>query len=534
MASGFSPSLAATQASTAPRALEEIVAGVWADVLEVDGVGVDDDFFAIGGHSLNATRAVARLRSSLGIELALVDLLECPTPAALAARIRGGAPPVATPDTPTRRETRHLLPFQYWYFLESGASEQEFTVEALLELPEALDEEALEHAVDAALARHEALRSGYRTTAGGWHVETVPVRVADVLRVVEVTAPATSAKRELDGLAADLRASLDIGRGHVLRIAAVRTPPRDPDLVLVVVQHVACDGFALDVLVGDLETAYGNYRNATPDPRPAPAGALWWAERLGSYAESAESDAERRYWCALPPTRPFALRRADAPTEAGASTSLEHSLPAADARDLAATGEALDASLNEVVLACLAAAHMRTTGQSVAVIGNNNHGRSVRFDGVGCADTVGWLAFNVPLVLDAQAPDLPGVVASVRDQIRAVPRSGVAALLLRYAQSDDPAAVRLREIAGHAALTVNFVGALDGIQGSSRGWAQSTIELARPPAIPRRGNVRILCRAEPDGALVFAWAFNPAWYEAARIGDLASAFADALSELART
>ncbi|HSL81320.1 MAG TPA: amino acid adenylation domain-containing protein, partial [Thermoanaerobaculia bacterium] len=160
--------LAAAGGRTAPRnEVEELLAGLWRELLGIDRVAVEDDFFALGGHSLLATRLIARIRSAFGRELPLAALFEEPTLGGLARRIEeaeaGSVVPPVTRLTPAERAAGvplSLAQQRLWFLEQLGltGSSAHHIVQALA-LSGELSVPALEHAVAALVRRHEVLRT---------------------------------------------------------------------------------------------------------------------------------------------------------------------------------------------------------------------------------------------------------------------------------------------------------------------------------------------------------------------------------------
>ncbi|MEU9033242.1 amino acid adenylation domain-containing protein, partial [Streptomyces sp. NPDC048383] len=294
------PDFASATSGRSPRTPdEERLATLFAEVLALPGVGIDDDFFHFGGHSLLATRLVSRVRSVFGVELPVRAVFEAPTVAALAPLLRsaGAARPAVRPVA--RPET---LPLSYaqrrlWFLdrLEGGAAT--YNLPYALHLTGPLDHDALRAALGDVVARHESLRTLFPETDGVPRQQILDAAVARPgLAVVEVSE---------DGLDAALVASaargFDLAAELPLR-AEVFVLGSEEQVLLLTVHHIASDGWSLAPLGQDLAAAYAaRVEGAAPDLRPLPVQyadhSLWQQELLGS-EDDPESLISRqlRYW----------------------------------------------------------------------------------------------------------------------------------------------------------------------------------------------------------------------------------------------
>ncbi|MCW6011288.1 non-ribosomal peptide synthetase, partial [Micromonospora sp. CPCC 205371] len=166
------PQLAVDKVLVPVTATEELLAGLWADLLGADRVGVADSFFELGGHSLLATQAISRIRTVFGVELALADLFEQPTVRGLAGVIDAATTGVAVPPiTPVRRDRPLPLSFaqqRLWFLdqLEPGSTEYNLPLPPR-RLRGVLDVAALTAALTGVVARHEVLRTRLVTGPDG-------------------------------------------------------------------------------------------------------------------------------------------------------------------------------------------------------------------------------------------------------------------------------------------------------------------------------------------------------------------------------
>ncbi|MFD5432637.1 amino acid adenylation domain-containing protein [Kitasatospora sp. NPDC127067] len=275
------PDLAADDTGRAPRdERERVLCELYGELLGIDDITIDDDFFALGGHSLVATRLVGRARTELGVELAIGDLFQAPTVAGLADRLADratGTPAPARPALrPVARPERVPLSFaqrRLWFLARADGPSATYNVTLALRLRGPLDPAALEAALGDVVHRHEALR-----TVFGEHDGTPYQRVLD--------APATGLltvtdrpSDELAGHTFDLATDLPV---H----AYLRPEGAEEHVLVLVVHHIAGDGASLGPLYRDLTDAYrARLAGDAPPWEPLPVQyadyALWQHELLG-------------------------------------------------------------------------------------------------------------------------------------------------------------------------------------------------------------------------------------------------------------
>ncbi len=283
---------AEAEAWAAPRGpLEEMAAGVFAEVLGAERVGAHDDFFDLGGHSLKATQAASRLSRLVGAEVPLRDLFEAPTPAGVAARLEarlgGDAATGAEAPPPLVRVPRDRpLPLSFaqqrlWFLdrLEGGAA---YHLPAALRLRGPLDAGALAAALTAAARRHEALRTGFPLDGDAPRQRVGPVPPPPPRIDLGPLAPAAALAEARRLARAEAARHFDLDRGPAMRALLLRLGPADHALLLTL-HHVAADGWSLEVLKRDLGELYAAAAARRPPALPAlpvqPADHAVWQRR---------------------------------------------------------------------------------------------------------------------------------------------------------------------------------------------------------------------------------------------------------------
>ena len=284
------------------NAVEEVLAGIYAEVLGIDRVGVDDPFFDLGGDSLSAMRVIAAVNRAFEAGITVRALFESPSVAGLAARLddaSSGLAPLVAVERPA------LVPLSFaqnrlWFIDQLQGSSSVYNMAIALQLRGTLDVAALRAAFSDVVGRHESLRTVFTAIDGIPHQDVLPADVIDI--GWEVVDAAGWSRSELDSAVESAAAyQFDLAAEIPLRATLLRVA-QDEHVLVGVVHHIAADGASIAPLVADLSRAYGaRSAGRAPDWAPLPVQyvdyTLWQREQLGELADADSLiSGQAAYW----------------------------------------------------------------------------------------------------------------------------------------------------------------------------------------------------------------------------------------------
>ena len=369
--------------------VEELVAGIWAELLGREGAAGDDSFFDLGGHSLLATQLLSRLRSVFGVELALREVFEHPTLSGLATRVeaarRGGAEAAprrpAPPLVPVPREGRLPLSFaqqRLWFLAQLEPGSALYNVPIALALDGPLDVAALARSLDEIVRRHEVLRTRFPGVEGQPAQQIDPWAPA-ALPVVDLGGlePGPRRQEPMQALARrEARRPFDLAAEPPLRRMLLRLDERE-HVLLVTMHHIACDAWSRAVFERELD----RHRHSSASPLPELAVqyadyAAWQRGWLSGEILAAEVAHWRGRLAGAPPLLALPADRPRPPLPSHRGAVRRWSPPGPLVRQLAALARRAGATLFMALLAAFQAVLARWSGQEDVSVGTPIAGRN--------------------------------------------------------------------------------------------------------------------------------------------------------------
>lgn len=424
---------------------------IWADLLGFDTFGADDNFFSLGGDSIQVIQMTNRLRAS-GYQVSAKEVFENQSIRRLAALMVPSAPHAPTDpsvNTVERAGTAELAPVHAWFFETLGNDDwlDHWNLPLVLDLDEDYPLPRIAQALRAVQEQHPALRARFWREGVTWHYQEglpahdIPVREWTTEQVADIQPQLTAMQR-----------ALSVGEGRMLLAGKVNAGA-EVKLVLAL-HHLVSDGVSLRILARDIRTAL---REAPAELRLPPVAATFssWIAATHQRVASPEVQGQIPYWTEVAskirsPFAPTAL------TESG-TVDREFGVSAEVTGRLARIGASVaGAELQHALLATLTRAYREAFAEPEFPVLLEGHGRSDSPGSPDISGTVGWFTSMYPAVLRGAGDGATPVadVQAVREQLRAIPGGGADYGVLAYLDHSVPSLVSAVPVA------FNYLGAM--------------------------------------------------------------------------
>ena len=535
---------------------EEILCALFAEVLGVDRVGVDDNFFALGGDSIMSIQLVSRARKA-GIAITPRAVFQHQTVAAL-ADVAGGEVAASPIETDVAIGEVSPTPIMHW-LLERGGAIDRFSQAMLLQVPAGMRGDHLVGALQSLLDHHDALRlrlDGAARQHSLWRLEVAPpgaVPAGDCLRRIDIAGldeAALGARIAEEAQAAERQ--LAPAAGAMVRAVWFDAGSDAAGRLLLTIHHLAVDGVSWRILLPELAAAWRALADGRM-PAPVPRGTSFrrWAQQLASHAQDEGRTGELALWSGM--LRAPSLSLVDGTLDpvrdvSGTAGRLTLTLPAEiTGALLTRVPAAFHGGVNEVLLTGLAVAladwcRRRGRGAKPAVLLDlEGHGREEIFAGADLSRTVGWFTSLFPVRLDLGGLDveearaggaaLGRALKSIKEQLRALPDNGLGYGVLRYLNAQTAS-----QLAGLAAPQIgfNYLGRFAAPAAADWGPAPEAVGLGGGGDLPLSHVLEVnavTLDALEGPRLTANWCWAPALVSEAAVRDLAERWFEVLAAL---
>ncbi|NEO20282.1 non-ribosomal peptide synthetase [Moorena sp. SIO4A5] len=249
---------------------QELLAAIWREVLRIEQISLDDDFFKLGGHSLLATQVMSRIRHRLGVELPLQVMFEQPTLRDLTQAIETAQQGdlISFPAIqPVSRAT--LLPVSFaqqrlWFLTQLEGMSAGYNVPNAFKLEGVLNHTALEQSFQAIIHRHETLRTTFKADDTGTPYQYINEAGIFTLPVIELHSEHQE-RQVKDQIQAESHQPFDISQDQLIRAKLLCLSPTT-HVLLVTIHHIVSDGWSLGVFIQELSQLYQAFCQGETSP----------------------------------------------------------------------------------------------------------------------------------------------------------------------------------------------------------------------------------------------------------------------------
>lgn len=411
---------------------EQVLVQAWTEALGLSRVGVEDNFFSLGGDSIKAIQIVSFLNKH-NMKIEITDLFQHPTIRKLAIKVR----------EKTREAYQGMVtgeiklsPIQKWFF-ESNFTDMHYWNQAfMLFSSNGFDENRVGQVFTEIIMHHDALRMVFRQETGQFiQINRGEEGELFSLNVWNLEGAADDTWR-IEQSAIKIQSSLNLEKGPLVELGLFKTPSGDH--LLLAIHHLVVDGVSWRILLEDFAKGYKQLSEGKAVKFDRKTDSYReWIENLQGYAESSELQSQCGYWeeqkgiTGLPGRNgSFSDRQKDSNT---VTVCLNREITGKLLKD---THRAYNTGINDILLTALGLTISEWSGSSRIFIDVEGHGREQISDELDVSRTIGWFTSVFPVKLDmSYREDLPCQIKAVKEYMRNIPDKGVGYGVLRYLTS---------------------------------------------------------------------------------------------------
>jgi len=440
---------------------ERFLSKIWEDILKCGSVGINDNFFSLGGDSIMAIQAVARAREA-GINISAGQLQAYPTISELLSLENVLSLKKKEEDKLLTGELP-LIPIEEWFFELEFERLNHFNQAFLFVMKEEGKIEIIEKTLNILQHHHDGLRLRFRKEQGKQGNKWIqryeePEKTSVSVEIVDISSvPENGLSIYITKKCTSLQSSLDITEGPVLRSVLFKGHKDGKDRLFIVIHHLCIDMVSWRIILGDFHSIYKKLsRGETPSLPGKSSSYRDWSESLRKYIPAAEKHGD--YWLTVfKDSVPLPVQYKE--SKYSDVRDYKISLDSHDTELLLNTvPSAYNTQINDILLSALLLAFHRSFNVSDLMIDLEGHGREENIGDVDLSSTVGWFTTIFPVHLKSPSmTDYGSIIKSVKEILRAIPDKGLSYGVLRYLSERKD---ELKKLEGRR-VAFNYLGQLD-------------------------------------------------------------------------
>ncbi|MDQ1352272.1 MAG: hypothetical protein QG657_2578, partial [Acidobacteriota bacterium] len=527
------PRLEPVEAYTGPRnEIEKKMVEIWEAVLGKNNIGIDDNFFYIGGDSIKSIQIMSRMNRA-GYKLEMKDIFQYPLISELAPHVKKVQ---RIPDQSPVMGMIPLTPIQAAFFNDSLIDAHYYNQAVMFYAPTGFDLEVIKKVFIKIQEHHDALRMTYKIEGETGEVLQVNHGLDFPLSLREYDLKGRgNGLEELTEKINAIQGSIDLEKGPLMKLGLFH--PEDGDRLLIVIHHLVIDGISWRILLEDIATLFEQILAGQEMVLPPKTDSFkYWSEKLQDYAYHKTLLKEKPYWDQLESEIVPPIKKDFPIVENLVKDTGKIQVKLAEAETallLNKVNQSYKTEIDDILLTALALAIRKTFGHERILISLEGHGRESIGQEIDISRTVGWFAAEYPVVMDVSYADDndPGrQIKEIKETLRKIPNKGIGYGVLKYlnrdasGSSDGAAAYKLKP-----QIIFNYLGQFDADVAQT-----SLFQVAKePPGNSQSLNFRREYELEINGMtannlLSMTFSYNQTQFKQETIAALAGNF---LSEL---
>ena len=417
----------------APRSeREQLLCDIWQKVLDIEKIGINDDFFDLGGDSILTIKIISSLKK-YGYDTTPQEIFKAKTIAHLAPQLQEHQ--IVTHSQEALTGELALLPAQQWFFEHNFAQRQYWNQTFLFRCADSLDNTVVQQALNAVVQHHDILRARFNERDGCWEQ-----MLAEAVAGLDVEQVDLSARGWADAVSRmsthcqQVQGSFDLSTGKLIACRYFSLPNSEYRL-LIAIHHLVVDGVSWSILMRDLELSYRQITNGQQPTLPPKTSSLRdWHNALTRYAVSSQARQAYDYWHSICQKIGGADQHEVSAGPEGDTVSINVTFdPEFTENLLRRAHKAYNTRINDLLLSALALTLRKDEQNSSLVVDMEGHGRETIAANIDTSATIGWFTSIFPIhITGGGQSTVAATIMLVKEILRAVPHNGFDYLVGKY------------------------------------------------------------------------------------------------------
>lgn len=506
---------------------EQSLSDIWSQVLGIDKVGINDNFFDLGGDSILTTQIIVKAKAA-NIQVSALQLFKNNTIAEL-SEVIGKQTTAIVAEQGQVSGAQCLTAIQHWIIERSPEALEHANLFTLLKTQKPIDVATLKQAVERLIDYHDGLRLSFKRQNNVWHSSYQKLDIDDVFSVCELSGIAKEERENfIQHKVVQTNASLSIDNNKLVKFIVFNAEKGEQQHLLFVVHQLIIDGSSTRLLIENLASIYETLTAGETPALVKTSSAQYYGKKLETLAKRSQDLA---FWKRQLKTVP-AL-----PKDNAIAKNLE-----AEACDFVATlddNETEDllkrvpnhfrARIQEVLLAALVISLKKWTQESRFKIELESHGRQPIFEDVDLSSTVGCFTAIYPLIIASPNTDIADNINLVKSLNRSLPEHGISHGLLHYVNDASRSALH---DSNPPEILFNYLGQFDQlIENQSLFSLAGFVNKSSRAPVDQRTHIFEINSYVYQGKYQLCWTYSSQMYKEESIATLANCYMDVLREI---